>query len=400
MTQSGPAYLPHTDIVCSCRLAVAAAEHNLGDSSNRSRRVGTNSRATIMKKQSVRCATLSAAILFSVVGPLAAQGGDAVSFDVDGTTRIRDLAVPLPKTLSQQAADMIRARNSQADPTNGFTAPLAEIRKTLQPIQDAATATLLKKYPSKLEKKEIAGVPVTIVTPEKLSAGAEKKILINVHAGAFMLNPGLITEAIPIAALTGVQVVAVDYRLAPENPYPAAVDDTVAVYKGLLEKYSHDKIGIYGSSSGSILSAQAVLKARSLKLPLPAAVGFFSGTADFANAGDSEAIFGLRGFTKHITSPSEQAKGYIGKNNLKDPLLSPIYADLRDFPPTLAMTGTRDFFLSGTSNFHRALLKADVKAELVVFDALPHIHWEDPSLPESEEAWRLQAQFLAGHLSD
>ncbi len=335
---------------------------------------------------------------FGVAFSSAEDGGDSVTFKADGTTHIQNLDVPIPNTISDQAKAMIKARNGMTDPTRGFTAPISEIRAFLRPIQDSATAFLLKKFPSKIEKQVISGVPVTLITPEKLAPNADKSILINVHAGAFMLNQGLITEAIPIAALSGIPVLAVDYRLAPEYPYPAAVDDAVAVYQEVLKTYSAKNIAIYGSSSGSVLSAQTVVKARQLGLPVPGAVGFFSGTADFANAGDSEAIFGLKGFTPHVTSPADQAKPFLGNADLKDPILSPTYSDLKGFPPTLAMTGTRDFFLSGTSNFHRALLDAGVNAQLVVFDAMPHIHWEDPTLPESEEAWKLQANFLRDHI--
>ena len=325
----------------------------------------------------------------------AAGAADSVAFAPDGTTIIRNVSVPLPPAISEQAKAMIKARNQMGDPTQGLTAPVAQIREMLDPLRKQIAAELLKRFPSKVETRKLGGVTVHVVTPEKLAPGAEKSVLINVHAGAFMFNQGSITEAIPIAALTGITVIAVDYRLAPENPFPAAVEDTVAVYREVLKKYSPDRVGIYGSSSGSVLSVQAVLMARQSGLPVPGAIGFFSGTADFARAGDSESMLGFLGFSKQVAPVAEQGKGYIGNTDLKNPILSPLYGDLRGLPPTLCMTGTRDFFLSGTSNFHRALLKEGVEAELVVFDAMPHIHWDDPSLPESEEAWKLQAGFLA-----
>ena len=82
----------------------------------------------------------------------------------------------------------------------------------------------------------------------------------------------------------------------------------------------------------------------------------------------------------------------------KDPVLSPIYADLKGFPPTLCMTGTRDHCLSGTVDFHRALLRADVDARLMVFGAMKHAHWYAFDLPESKEAREAQARFLDKHL--
>lgn len=77
------------------------------------------------------------------------------------------------------------------------------------------------------------------------------------------------------------------------------------------------------------------------------------------------------------------------------PVVSPAYADVKEFPPVLLICGSRDFFLSGTLNFHRQLLRSGASAELVVFDAMPHVHWENPDLPESKEALDIQARSLA-----
>jgi len=89
---------------------------------------------------------------------------------------------------------------------------------------------------------------------------------------------------------------------------------------------------------------------------------------------------------------------YVVDHDRKDPVLSPMYADLRGFPPTLCMTSTRDHCLSGTVDFHRALLRAGVDARLMVFDALPHAFWYRFDLPESKEALEAQASFLDQHL--
>jgi acetyl esterase/lipase len=89
---------------------------------------------------------------------------------------------------------------------------------------------------------------------------------------------------------------------------------------------------------------------------------------------------------------------YVGDHDRKDPVLSPMYADLRGFPPTLCMTSTRDHCLSGTADFHRALLRAGVDARLMVFDAMPHAFWYRFDLPESKEALEAQASFLDRHL--
>jgi epsilon-lactone hydrolase len=89
---------------------------------------------------------------------------------------------------------------------------------------------------------------------------------------------------------------------------------------------------------------------------------------------------------------------YVGSTDRRDPVLSPIFADLKGIPPTLFVSSTRDLLLSGTANLHRAFLRAGVDARLVVFDALHHTFWGDPTLPESKEAHQIMANFFDGAL--
>jgi epsilon-lactone hydrolase len=346
---------------------------------------------------------LTGAIALLLTGA-AAQAAPVTTFAPDGTAHIVDLTVPIPKTLSPQAQALLRENAAAGDPTHGLTLPLQQMRAANNARQEKTTRQLLRMYPVTVEKKTLAGVPVTLITPLPVHADgkvADRKdrLLINVHGGAFFLGQGSITEAIPIAAKTGIPVLAIDYRLAPETPFPGAVDDTIAVYRELLKTYSPRHLALYGSSAGAVLSAQAAVRARQLGLPLPAALGFFSGTVDFARPGDSEAFFTIGGLGPLVTPVAIQAHGYLADNSLSDPVLSPAYADVKGFPPVLLMCGTRDFFLSGTTNFHRQLLRAGVAAQLVVFDAMPHVHWDDPELPESQEALDIQARFLAEHVN-
>ena len=117
------------------------------------------------------------------------------------------------------------------------------------------------------------------------------KVLLNVHGGGFSADSGSYTESIPVASYSKIKVVSALYRMAPEYPFPAAVDDTVAVYKELLKTYKPEHIAIYGTSAGAILTAEVAAKIKQLGLPLPAALGIFSGTGDFAREGDSLAMY-------------------------------------------------------------------------------------------------------------
>jgi len=254
-----------------------------------------------------------------------------------------------------------------------------------------------KRFPVKITETTTAGVRTDIITPLETPTANQHKVLINLHGGGFITDSGSLIEGIPIANLAKIKVVSVYYRLAPESPFPAAVDDVVAVYKEVLKTYKPREVGIYGTSAGAILTAEVAVKLKQLGLPQPAALGIFSGLADFSRTADSQQLFALNGFSGNIAPQDPNAAhdgSYVGKTDPRDPVLSPLFADLHGFPPTLLITSTRDLLLSNTSIFHRALLRSGVDAKLVVFEALPHAFWYHFQLPETQEALELMAKFF------
>jgi acetyl esterase/lipase len=181
------------------------------------------------------------------------------------------------------------------------------------------------------------------------------------------------------------------YRLAPEHPFPAALNDALAVYQALEEDRTASRIAVFGTSAGAGLSAQLVAKLHQLRRPMPAALGFFSGSADLSHSGDSESWMPLPGGGATIAA---SLKDYVGNTPLIDPILSPQLGDLAGFPPTMLLTSTRDILLSGTSIFARALSEKGVDADLVVFDGLPHAFWAYMPIPETDAANAMIARFL------
>jgi acetyl esterase/lipase len=246
----------------------------------------------------------------------------------------------------------------------------------------------------------VAEVPVRRITPLHVPKANADKVLLDLHGGGFDSDSGSYTETIPIAYYARVPVVAALYRLAPEHPFPAAVEDAVAVYRELLKTHKPEQIAIYGTSAGAILTGEVAVRLKQLSLPEPAALGIFSGFGDFARPGDSTHLYGLRGFSGYLAAPDGERtlSPYVGSTDMKDPVLSPIYADLKGLPPTLFVTSGRDLLLSGTIDLHRAFLRAGDDARLMVFDGLPHAFWYDPELPESIEANRAMSKFLVEHL--
>jgi epsilon-lactone hydrolase len=322
---------------------------------------------------------------------------DSSYIDADGTAHITRV-VPLPATVSPEARKGLARQVSDANPNQ----TLAQRRADIDAGAAAGAKANRAVYPVNIESSTISGIPVWVVTPiDGVPADKKDRVLINVHGGGFDSDSGSLNESIPIANLTRTKVISVLYRLAPEHPFPAAVDDTVAVYRELLKTYKPQNIALYGTSAGAILTAEAAVKFKQLGLPLPAALGIFTGSGDFSKAGDSHAMYTVWGLAGYLELPAPGVQWlsvYVGSADPKDPVLSPVYADLHGMPPALFVTSTRDLLLSDTATLHRAFLRAGVEAQLVVFDGLNHAFWYNPNTPESREADSIMARFFDDHL--
>jgi len=329
-------------------------------------------------------------------GTTAAQAAntDTSYIDSDGTAHITRV-IPIPPDLSPEAKKSLSRQVSDA----AHPQSLAERRRGTDAWQNRAGEFSKSLYPINVAQDTIAGVPVRIVTP--LSGMDSTRVLINLHGGGFNSDSGSLTESIPVANLTKIKVVAVLYRLAPEHPFPAGLDDAVAVYKALLKTYKPAHIAVYGTSAGAILTAEMASDLRKLGLPEPGALGVFSGMGDFSRDGDSWAMYALDGLSGHLDPPKPGAHDseYVGSTDPRDPVLSPLFADLSHMPPTLFLTSGRDILLSGTSILDRAFLRAgNDNDQLIVFEGLPHAFWNDAALPESKEAYGYMAHWFLRNL--
>lgn len=300
---------------------------------------------------------------------------------------LRDAPVPL--TISEPAREALR--NSM----NHRTADgLAAQRALCAGVQADLGNAQLNRYGVVARDDTIAGIPVRIFEPSRWE-NKRGTVLLNLHGGGFTKDAGSTTENAPLAGLVGTKVVAVRYRLAPEFPFPAAVDDAEKVYRALLDTTEPADICLYGTSAGAILCTQLLVRLRARGLPMPAALGFFSGSADLSRPGDSEFFFRP---AQDESRSGDLFAAYTNGHDPRDPALSPILADLSDFPPTLCMAGTRDFMLSQTALFHRALMAAGVAADLIVFEAMLHAHWIYLDIAESDEAFEHMARFFRRHV--
>jgi monoterpene epsilon-lactone hydrolase len=301
----------------------------------------------------------------------------------------------MPSTVSPEAQKWL------ASLTQKSSAPqtLEQRRAGMDEWRKRQSAEARRLFPVNVEEKMIGGVRTDVITPvlietRKVNLG---KVLINLHGGGFNSDSGSLIEGVPISNLAKIKVVSVYYRLAPENPFPAAVDDVVAVYKELLKTYKPRNIGVFGTSAGATLTAEVAARLKQTGVPLPGALGMFSVHPDYTRPTDSQELFALDGFPGRL-EPRDPNKApedaYAGSTDRRDPVLSPLFADLKVWLPSLLVTSTRDLLLSDTAMFHRALLRSGDDAQLVVYEALPHAFWYHYQLPETREALGLMAKFF------
>lgn len=278
---------------------------------------------------------------------------------------------------------------------------VSELRDHYDAINMRRLEVARQSFAVEIEQTSLGGVPVAMVRP---TAGVvDRNVLLCLHGGAFMwgAGAGALIEAVPLAAITRRGVIAVDYRLAPEHLYPAAVDDVLQCYDALLERQPATSIGIYGCSAGGVLTAQTVARLIREDRPRPAAVAMLH-AAGLELGGDSLATAAvLNGLAETDVLPSLAALPSLAEADPGDPLVFPGNHPevLAQFPDTLLISGTRDFAASSLATMQRRLLAAGAYAELVLFDGMWHAHHVDTDLPEARETFDILARFFAARLN-
>ena len=249
------------------------------------------------------------------------------------------------------------------------------------------------------ERVGAGGVPAEwIYAPN----AAEDRVLMYLHGGGYMIG-SMRTHRVPLSRLSRAsraRVLGLEYRLAPENPFPAALDDSVAAYRWLLAQGIKSKnIVIGGDSCGGGLSIATLGALRYLGEPMPAAGISHSGWTDLANTGNSIV-------TKAEEDPlidkemlDNMASAYLGDRDRTAPLASPFYADLSGLPPLLVQVGSAEVLLDDSIKFAERAKKAGVDVTLEVWDDMPHI-WQvfAPFLPEAQEAIDHCGEFFREHV--
>lgn len=295
-----------------------------------------------------------------------------VSSDMPGLKRPAEV-IPVPTTISPAAQAFL----------GGAAKRLAEAQDSLLPSDQtiAAEAALQMLRPraagfqGTCETIDLGnGASLYRIVPEGRTGRRAEVAYFDIHGGGFVAGGGEMCRILgQLRAMeNGVEVLAVDYRLAPDHAWPAALDDCLAAYRLVLQDLDARDLVIAGASAGGNIAAALLLRAHDIGLPMPAGLLLLTPAIDMTGAGDTRQtnryvdvnLFGGAG---------EGPAAYLGDADPTNPYLSPIYGSFTsDWPPTLLSSGTRDLLLSDTVRMHRALRRAGVRAELHVAEAAPH----------------------------
>ncbi|NUM36562.1 MAG: alpha/beta hydrolase [Candidatus Brocadiae bacterium] len=204
-----------------------------------------------------------------------------------------------------------------------------------------------------------------------------------------------------IARACHAKILLVDYRLAPENPFPAAVEDAVASYQYMLDKgIPSNNIVIMGDSAGGGLTLSTLLFLKNRQLPMPAAAVCLSPWVDLAGTGESMKSRSHLDPMINEKMIGIMARHYMGKEDLKNPLASSIYADLTGLPPLLIQVGTNEVLFDDAIRLAERAKECHVKAELDIWQDMTHVwHFFSFLLPQANAAINKIAAFIDKHIN-
>jgi acetyl esterase/lipase len=238
-------------------------------------------------------------------------------------------------------------------------------------------------------------VPAEWIVPSKLSTD---RVLLYLHGGSY--NAGSINShrslAANIAAAANARVLIIDYRLAPEHPYPAAVDDATAAYEWLLDNgHAPGEIIIAGDSAGGGLTMALLVHLRDKGKPLPALAICLSPWTDLAGAGQSLQTRAKADIILDAGNLSKSAQAYLGGADPRAPLASPLYADLKGLPPLLIQVGSDEILLSDSTELAERAKGAGVNVTLEIWEPMQHDwHFAASFVPEGRQAIARIGEFV------
>jgi len=277
------------------------------------------------------------------------------------------------------------------------------VKRPLKKCRDYQLARqILRPQPYKppasvrIARAQLNGIPGEWVE----SPSSSQDLLLYLHGGGYFACSAETHRPITsFFAMHGFRVFAPNYRLAPENRFPAAVDDAVAAYAGLLaDGPSPRRLVVAGDSAGGGLCLSLMLVLRAAGAALPAAAALFSPWTDLAATGESVRTNARRCAMFYGPAVAPTARLYVGDADPRNPLASPLYADLAGLPPLLIHVGANETLRDDSTRLAEKARSAGVPVELKLWDVVPHVWQLAPhKIPEGQQSLRESAEFLRRH---
>ncbi len=276
-------------------------------------------------------------------------------------------------------------------------ATLSALRNFVNLLDDAAYEQLRASY--SLEDRVVGGITTLWTTPPRLEH--EDKVMIFIHGGGWTVNSrrAQLPLQIAVASSLGLRVVSIEYPLAPENPYPAAVNDIVAVYRSITSEYGAENVGIFGTSAGGGLTLATLLRLNADGMSLPAASAALSPGADMTASGYLFSAVGLQDPVLPPYGGYSAMRAYVGDADPLDPLVSPVFGDYTGMTPLFLLAGTAEIVGSDAIRVAARARGQGVDVTLLVSDGMWHVPIADGSgVPELQLAYDEMIKFLRQHL--
>jgi phosphinothricin tripeptide acetyl hydrolase len=291
--------------------------------------------------------------------------------------------------MADRGIDVVRAHLAKLPPSDSLTT--AERRAQYERAE--------KVFPTppdvKVERVNVPAAPAEWLRPPSAVPG---RVVLYLHGGGYVIGSPRSHRhlAAAIAGAAGASALLLDYRLAPEHPFPAAVEDATAAYRWLLDQATApERIVIAGDSAGGGLTVATLLALREARVPLPAGGVCISPWVDLTCSGASYATKAAADPIVRRAGVEEMARAYLGATPPRTPLASPLFADLRGLPPLLIHVGSDEVLLDDAVQLAERAKAAGVDATLEIYDRMIHVwHWFLPMLDEAQTAVEAIGRFV------
>ena len=282
-------------------------------------------------------------------------------------------------------------RGREADESQGATEGR---RRSFEQMVDGFTIDV----PARYNRLNAGGLTAEWVMAESAS---DSRVVLYLHGGGYIIGSPRTHRPLmaELSQASKGRVLGLDYRLAPEHPFPAPVEDSVSAYRWLLnEGYDPARIAVAGDSAGGGLTVAMMVQARYLGLPMPGAAVCISPWVDMEGLGESMETRAAADPMVGKENLMVSAKTYLGGSNPRAPLAAPLYADLRGLPPMLIQVGDAEVLLDDSTRLAGIAREAGVEVEMDVWDDMIHVwHVFAPILPEGKQAISQAGEFIRKH---